>query len=525
MGEKMSEPESPPEPATPKQVPKQVDESHVAKGVGTTLVARMGAVIDVISQPVYVAMFGLASFGLYAVLWATINLIENFLDLGMTSAMQRTVPQAKSEGEATELLRASLILGVGPCALAALAICLYPGLITGWVQVAPEDQHLVEPAVQMFIWALPLWAFVEIATSALRARHLFGPEIRLRIVWEQIIRFALAVLFYFIGWGLFGLFLAHMLSLSITTILSLRLVARHFDMQAMWRRPLITPMFIETAQAGLAILPANAVARLFGDAPAVALNAMLPGAAGATASALFVIARKISSLVQMLRTAFAYVLAPLASAATRGDDGNVERLYAYVTRVLFALAPPMSVGLIAATPSILRFFGPEAAVAAPAVALLILGRMVDALAGAATPVMQVTRSYRSQLIASIAGFLVAAAMVMALLPDAGLVGMCAAVAVGISIASIIPVVQLWISGLHPFGPPFMRVLGVSVAAAAVGFALGEAAYALPLVAQLPVQLVVLLGAVWVSCRYGLPASDRASLGKMGKILRLIPKGV
>ena len=51
----------------------------------------------------------------------------------------------------------------------------------------------------MFAWALPLWTFIEIATSAARARRAFGPEIRLRIFWEQIARILFAVGFFLLG--------------------------------------------------------------------------------------------------------------------------------------------------------------------------------------------------------------------------------------------------------------------------------------------------------------------------------------
>ena len=163
-----------------------VTSRHVAKGVGTTLLARIGGLIEVVSQPLYVWMFGLASFGLYTVLWAAINLFENIFDLGMTSAMQRTVPQARDDKEAARSLQAAIILGVGPNLLVAVMATIFAPQIAPFLNVAAKDQVLVVPAIQLFIWALPLWAFVEIATSALRARHLFGPEIRLRIVGEQI---------------------------------------------------------------------------------------------------------------------------------------------------------------------------------------------------------------------------------------------------------------------------------------------------------------------------------------------------
>ncbi|HNS87857.1 MAG TPA: hypothetical protein PKH09_13225, partial [Parvularculaceae bacterium] len=73
---------------------------RVAKGIGTTALARMGALVEIVAQPLYVLMFGLAGYGLYAVLWSAINLIENVCDLGMTSAMQRTVPRSANDEDA-----------------------------------------------------------------------------------------------------------------------------------------------------------------------------------------------------------------------------------------------------------------------------------------------------------------------------------------------------------------------------------------------------------------------------------------
>jgi O-antigen/teichoic acid export membrane protein len=89
------------DPAPPRQA---ITPRDFAKGTGTTLLARLGGVIEVVTQPLYVWLFGLAGYGLYAVLWAAINLIENIADLGMTSALQRTIPKAKSASEEAALL-------------------------------------------------------------------------------------------------------------------------------------------------------------------------------------------------------------------------------------------------------------------------------------------------------------------------------------------------------------------------------------------------------------------------------------
>src|SRR5690606_28820016 len=50
-----------------------VTSRSVARGIGTTALARLGGVVEIVAQPLYVLMFGLAGYGLYAVLWAAIN--------------------------------------------------------------------------------------------------------------------------------------------------------------------------------------------------------------------------------------------------------------------------------------------------------------------------------------------------------------------------------------------------------------------------------------------------------------------
>ena len=79
---------------TPANTPTPVTNRDFAKGAGTTVLARLGAVFEVVSQPLYVLMFGLAGYGLYAVLWAVVTLVENIADLGMPAALQRVVPQS-----------------------------------------------------------------------------------------------------------------------------------------------------------------------------------------------------------------------------------------------------------------------------------------------------------------------------------------------------------------------------------------------------------------------------------------------
>ena len=514
----------PPPPPSPSGPPADSASRRVARGIGTTVLARLGAVVEIVAQPLYVLMFGLAGYGLYAVLWAAINLIENIFDLGMTSALQRTVPQSASDAEAAAALRTALLLGVGPCLLVAALIAWQAPAIAPLVNVAAADEATVAPAIRLFIWALPLWAFVEIATSALRARMLFGAEIRLRIVWEQLIRLALATALFAGGWGLMGLFIAQIASLTITAWLCLRLLAQHYRLRLMFTGPRWPPVARNTALAGLAILPSNMIARLFGDAPALVLNQLLPGAAGAAAGGLFTIARKLASVVQLVRIAFVYVLAPLTASSERHDRGEVREIYAYAVRLILVISVPLAAVLAAGSAPLLSLFGRGADVAQAAVIILLLARAGEAVLGISLPVLQVVATFRHQLAASIIGLGVAALAgwwLVGLFP--ALTAVTLAVALGVIVAAVIPMVQLWqVERLHPFPPAFPRVAAVALMTAVAGAALALAVSGLPDALALPLTLVIAAAAIWVSARFALPLADRQSLGKVARKLALIP---
>jgi O-antigen/teichoic acid export membrane protein len=499
-----------------------VTNDAVAKGFGSSMLARLGGVIEVVAQPLYVAMFGLASFGLYAVMWSLVNLVENFADLGMTSAMQRTVPQAASRREQAHAFRAALLLGISPCLVLAIVAVIFAADLATLFNAAPDDAARLTGAIQIFAWALPLWAFVEIATAALRSQRVFGAEIRLRVFWEQLLRLGFAILFWLAGWGFVGLLVAHLLSLGVTALLALRLTFQYFSMTDLVRGKADGPIFWETFRAGLAVMPANLSQRVYSDGGAIILNWMLPGTAGAVAGGLFTIARKISSLIQTIRLGFAYVLSPLASAVSRGERDEIRTIYGFATRVLTAIALPAGLVLAAATPAVLSLFGREAAAAAPAVMILIGSRIIEALAGAAQPIQQVISTHRAQLIAANSGMIVAAIVGWWLLPAWGLTGMAIAVTAGLCVGATLPVIQMWYDeGLTPFAPPFARMILVTLGVALAGAVLAYLANALPDALALAAGLILMLGATWAACRFALPHADRLALGKTGRALRLV----
>lgn len=499
----------------------EITPRDVAKGAGTTLLARLGGVFEVIAQPAYVAMFGLAGYGLYAVLWAAINLTENVLDMGMAAGLQRVIPQSKSPQDEAIALRTAFMLGVLPCLIVAITAHVCARQIAPLVNVSNADSaHLVD-VIALFAWSLPLWAFVEISTSALRSKRLFGAEIRLRLLWEQVIRLIMAAVLFMCGFSTIALIYAHLASLSIICILCVRLLARHFSLRLLFKGPVFGDQFHVTLKSGVSVWPVNIASRLFADGPPLLLNWLLPGASGAVAAGLYAIARKVSSIVQLVRTAFGYVLVPLASAASQGDASRVHEIYAFVTRLSFTLAVPLGTVLAASSPTILLGFGKSALVAMPALIILIISRIIEAVNGAAAPILQVTGGYANQLTGSAVGLAASAAVGWCLLPEWGLTGMAIAVSIGVIIAAILPLAQLHVyDRLHPFPPPFGAVALRASLTSACGLLAALAVQLLPVQSHAPLLFVVLIATLWLTVRLALPLADRLMLGKAARTLRL-----
>ncbi|HEU4969610.1 lipopolysaccharide biosynthesis protein, partial [Sphingomonas sp.] len=295
-----------------------VSQRDVARGAGLAALARLGALIEVVAQPAYTWLFGIATYGIYTVLWAVVNIVENIIDLSMTQALQRIVPTEREE-DAHAAVRFALLVSVLPAAALALAATIFAEPIASLFSAAPRDRAQLPTAIAIFAWALPLWTFVEVATSAARARRAFGPEIRLRIFWEQVARLIFAVGFFAAGVQSLGLLLAHLASLFLTALLAARLLGRYYDPKLLLSAPASPRLRRELLKTGLALLPSAISRRLFNDLPAVLLNLSLPGARGATAAGLFGIARKVSTVPLIVRQAFQYVLAPLSAAQAAHD--------------------------------------------------------------------------------------------------------------------------------------------------------------------------------------------------------------
>jgi O-antigen/teichoic acid export membrane protein len=506
--------------ASPPPTEDSVTRGEVARGAGLVGLSRAAALIEAVSQPVFIWLYGLPAYGIYVALWATINFAENVVDLSLTNALQRIVPTG-DEAQAHAAVKAALLVTVLPAAAIALLVTLNAGWIASFFHAAPVDKASLPTAVALFAWGLPLWTFVEIATSAARARRAFGPEIRLRLFWEQIARIAFALGFFGLGAGSLGLVLAHLGSLTLTALLCVPLLARFYRLRALVGARITGPGLRLLLTTGLALLPSNASRRFLVDAPAMIINLLLPGARGADAAGLFEIARKLATLPLAVRQAFQYVMAPLAAHQARADRALIAPLYRFASRLSTALVVPLAGWLAFAGPDILSIYRPEVIAALPLLYILVAARAAEAIVGPATPIVEMTGHRILPLVNSFVGVASWAALSLWLVPLYGAPGM--AVAVGVATVAIAYMATLELQlteRLSPFDHKLF--LGLGVALAGVGLmALAASLTRGP--ARFACVTSLWAAASWCAVRLGLVRGDREALGAVARSLRLVPR--
>ncbi|GGB70609.1 lipopolysaccharide biosynthesis protein [Blastomonas aquatica] len=498
-----------------------VSRADVASGAALSGLARMGAVIEIVTQPAFVWMYGLATYGTYIVLWAAVNLLATLTTLSLAQGLQRSIPAAQTRAAEHGAVRYALLITVIPSTLLALAISIAAPWIAPAFAVEPAMRAALPQMIALFVWTLPLTVALEIATAAARAKRAFGPEIRLRLFWEQIARLIVAVALYVLGVQLFGLFIAHIVSLAITAWLSVRLLGRYYDLALLARAPMSKPLRRETLKSGLATMPPNLARRAFNDLPPVLLGLASIGGGGAVAAGLFGIARKIASVPLIVRQTFLYVMAPLSAAQGAADRAEIAPLYRFANRLAAIIVLPLTGVMIAGGDALLLLFSPEAAAALPVLVVLLVGRAGETILGAATPIIEMTGHRILPLANSILGIAVAALIGWLAVPTLGATGMALAVSAGVVVSSWSAVAELWWSErLGPFDSHFLRALACGVAGLALLWLVGMALDDLPMAVRAGVQFVLFFPLVWLGLKLGLDAEDKHALGRAGRALRI-----
>ncbi|MFQ5535200.1 MAG: oligosaccharide flippase family protein [Sphingomonadales bacterium] len=496
------------------------DHSSVARGTGLAFLGRMGALVEAVSFVAFAKLYGPVNFGFFVLLWSYVHVASIVSDFGMTSALQRFAPLQTSRDGTHKVLRNAIMVSLPiSLAFAALLFVLAP-MAADVLQTDEMPTPTLTAIIRIYVWAIPLWTFIDVATAAIRAQRVFGPEIKVRVFYEQILRLVAGILFFYIGWTTFGLFAAHLASFAITVLLSIRLLRRHYRLsRIIWPAHKRDHIRIPTmVRFGSSMILPNVSKKLHAYLPIYILKFAIPGATGISIVAVYAMARKIVSVLQVIRDSFEYVLAPVASAKKGAASyESLGDIYAFATRFICASFIPAATIILVFGSDLLATAGPEFVAGFTALAILVAGRLVEASTGPSSAIISMIGRYRLPLFNALAGISATGLLLLFLAPPFGIEGAAVAAAVGINVTSIAALTQVHIyHDLRAFNRRLLRPVLISLMLSILMAGMILLAAKIHIIVKIVAGVLGLATALLLLLRYGFDERDLAALLPNGK---------
>lgn len=441
-------------------------------------------------------LYGAQELGRFAYATMVVEFVAAIATLGLKRGLASEM--AHGGRPQPHVLADALLLTLLLSLAGAGLLLLLPGLMLpgGEARGGERWLALVVPAVVLSDVSLAGLAFRHRIDVAVRARSLIEP-------W--ILTLAAAGL-AFTALQSYGLLIAYALSMVAAAIASVWPAARLFGAPLGWRPSLARMQTI--LMRNLPLAGADLV-----EWTTRRLDVFLLGRfADAEVVGIYYVAQQVATLGGKIRVSFDPILAPMLSTALKA--GKPAEAAAHIRQVGFwvlAFQIPVVLALGLPGEGVMGLFGPEFAVGAAVMALLLAAE----LAAATSSISEMGLIYarpRANLLVAAAGLLVQAGFSLVLIPRFGGEGAAAALLLGLMAAGVIRQRVL------------ARALGADVgiwrwsllAAGAVTFTAGYAARSLPELAQMlvviPGALLVFGAIIW---RFGFGPDDRALFAGRG----------
>jgi len=490
------------------------DQAAVAKSAGKAFLGQTGAVVEALGLLVFTWLYPTAVVGLFFTLWAALKVLTAITEFAMTTSQQRYTPASKNAAGSAKVFKAAISVSFLTSILGALLIMFFAPVIAAYFESGSIDEITFIAIIRIYAWALPFWTLVEVVTASVRAQRQFGPEIRVRIFYEQGLRLVAGVVLYFLGYRIFGLFYAHLFSIVIASLLALRLAGRFYDWREVRKAKLDEAFLMDFLSFSSLMMPANVIKKMFIVGSVIIVNKAL----GADAAAIYGLGRHISSVLQIVHLSFEYVMAPFASLKNAlAKRLELQDMYAFTTRIIAVLVLPFGVLLIYISRDILTVFKPDYAAATGVIVILTAGRITEAVMGTSAAVVEMLGHRIFPFLNNAIGLAVLFVLQYYLKVDYGVYGIAIATAVGFNVISALSLAEAhFIYNLSPYSKATLRPIGVSLLLSVIMAGAFYAADLLPHYVHFTFSLVCIYFALLILVRYALADEDARALGRVGR---------
>ena len=423
---------------------------RVIRSTFTNYVGKFVSVAGwIVLTPIILRYINGSMYGVW-VLVGSVVAYGALVDFGIASAITKYVAEYKSKGqldEASRVISTAVMLFLGLGLLVALASAALAPLFPRLFNLAPEHHSTAVRLVILSGLSLGLSFPCAASGAVLRGFQRFD-LINVIVIATTLIGAAATIGVLLLGGGVVGLVIAGivvMLAMQVPTIWFIRRVAPElrFGPHLFSREA-----FRTVASFSSSIFLLRLGGKLESGTDEIVIGAIL----SMTSVTAYSLARRLSTLPQLMTEQFLTVIVPLASELEAGNDQRrLQSLYVVSTRMTLAVCVPVATCLVLLAGSVLTVWvGEEYAQYSQLVAILTVAGVIDVSVWPAGFVLQGIAKHRVTAVASVCAGVLNLGLSLILIRTLGLTG--------VAIGTLAPTAIICLGWVTPYAK---RVLGVS----------------------------------------------------------------
>ncbi len=387
----------------------------VAKGAGVnflTLIAKFGRPIFFFTAAYF---YGAHDYGVYFLAWTYIEFLSLIAPLGMDKAVLRYVAYHNSLDEKKHELacfRTALIIGFLVSLSLSIALLALSATLASYLNNPDLTTPLRWLSFIIFFKALSQLLFqVPIAHKVMKYGLYF------RGLLEPIMMILLSIIFYWMGLGLRGLCMAHLLASAVVFIASIFPVFEHFPLRLWFDHS--DGFHQEIFQFSRIMFLSDIVSNL-----SARLDIMILGYfASSSVIGVYGIMSQVANVIQTVRFAFDPIANPLFTELHAiNDTQRLGATYKMITRWVMILTFPLVAFMLLYGGELVVLVNPQNQMGVDWLYILIAGTSALAFFGLSGYLLAMTGHPESLLKSQMINFLISGAITFLLIRSFGPVG-------------------------------------------------------------------------------------------------------
>jgi O-antigen/teichoic acid export membrane protein len=427
--------------------------NKLVSGIGRGLLGAVGGRALGLAGDVFAArILGPSVFGLYAIGWMVIRFFGMIGSLGMEKGVVRFGSRSMENSPEAQkgLFLQAFVLSAASGIL--LGLLLYGG--APWLANNLYRNPDLLPIFRWFAFAFPPLVFLPVVAAATRSTQEVGYSVLIQDIGQPLLGLAMMTVSYILNFGLAGVILSDIASLTLALAAGLVIVGRVFPV--MIRRK-ITPQL-----PGRALLLYSVPASLAGAFVVYIYwvdRLMIGYFRTPFENGIYQAASQVSMLFSVILMGVNLISSPLfANAHHRQDRQTLEETYRLSTKWGIYFSFPILAVLVFSAGDVLTFlYGSEYTSGALVLIILLAAQLINLLTGSVNPLLLMTGN--QNFLFGLSGALLGLAIVLnaVLIPVYGLYG--AALSTAVCIGGLFLAALLWARykiGIWPYDRGYLK---------------------------------------------------------------------